>query len=398
MKRFLLIALLFLVSCTKSSNTFVLNGEVLGAESGEEINLYYPIFKDGVWYERQLTTKIDNGSFRFEGELDETSFAYLSFENMDELQIFIEPSKMNITMERTRPYAYTMRGVSLEDEHKAYREYLGDIPQVLYKKSRKVQDSNQQWLAAHEEKSEKSDSLMMTFYAAVQEFSAERAKENELRLKFLSEYSDLAIAPYLLYECVKTQSVDSKTINTIYENLSELARNSSMGKIAKIQIDIATSDVGGEVGDKAFDFSRCGADGENIKMSDCIADGEYLLLDFWASWCLPCLKEIPILKKAYEKYNARGLKFMGISSDDDVAVWRNAIEKYNLSLYPQVLSVEPKNGDDELFFSELADVANRYEVESIPCFILVNDNMEVVARWQHFSEEIFSYLDTLLTK
>ena len=398
MKRFLLIALLFLVSCTKSSNTFVLNGEVLGAESGEEINLYYPIFKDGVWYERQLTTKIENGSFRFEGELDETSFAYITFENMDELQIFIEPSKMNITMERTRPYEYTMRGVSLSKEHNAYREYLGDIPQTLYEKSRKVQDLNQQWLAAHEEKSDKSDSLMMAFYAAVQEFSAERAKESELRLKFLSEYSDNAIAPYLLYECVKTQSGDSETINTIYENLSELVRNSSMGKIAKIQIDIATSDVGGEVGDKAFDFSRCGADGENIKMSDCIADGEYLLLDFWASWCLPCLKEIPTLKKAYEKYNARGLKFMGISSNDDVAAWHNAIEKYNLSLYPQVLSVEPKSSDDELFFSELECVAERYGVESIPCFIVVNDKMEIVARWQHFSEEIFSYLDTLLTK
>ena len=398
MKRFLLIALLFLVSCTKSSSTFVLNGEVLGAESGEEINLYYPIFKDGVWYERQLTTKIENGSFRFEGELDETSFAYITFENMDELQIFIEPNKMNITMERTRPYEYTMRGVSLSKEHNAYREYLGDIPQTLYEKSRKVQDLNQQWLAAHEEKSDKSDSLMIAFYAVVQEFSAERAKESELRLKFLSEYSDNAIAPYLLYECVKTQSVDSETINIIYENLSELARNSSMGKIAKIQIDIATSDVGGEVGDKAFDFSRCGADGENIKMSDCIADGEYLLLDFWASWCLPCLKEIPTLKKAYEKYNARGLKFMGISSDDDVAAWRNAIEKHNLSLYPQVLSVEPKNGDDEPFFSELADVGKRYDVESIPCFILVNDNMEIVARWQHLSQEIFSYLDTLLAK
>ena len=63
-----------------------------------------------------------------------------------------------------------------------------------------------------------------------------------------------------------------------------------------------------------------------------------------------------------------------------------------------MLSIEPKNGDDELFFSELADVGKRYDVESIPCFILVNDNMEIVARWQHLSQEIFSYLETLLTK
>lgn len=398
MKRCLLIVLLFLASCTKSPNTFILNGEVFGAESGEEINLYYPIFKDGVWYERQLTTKIENGSFRFEGELDETSFAYLSFENMDELQIFIEPSKMNITMERTRPYEYTMRGVSLSKEHNAYREYLGDIPQTLYEKSRKVQNLNQQWLAAHEEKWDKSDSLMMAFYAAVQEFSAERAKESELRLKFLSEYSDNAIAPYLLYECVKTQSVDSETINIIYENLSELVRNSSMGKIAKIQIDIATSDVGGEVGDKAFDFSRCGADGENIKMSDCITDGEYLLLDFWASWCQPCLQQIPDVQRAYEKYHPKGLNFIGISSDEDTQAWRAAIDRYNLSSYPQVLSEDSAAGDDRLLFEEFENIADRYKVDAIPCFILIDSTGEIVARWQHFSEEIFSYLDTLFAK
>ena len=398
MKRFLFILLLFLASCNKSPNTFILKGEVLGTESGEKINLYYPILKDGVWYNRQLTTLIENGRFRFVGELDATTFAYITFENMDELQIFIEPGTMNITMERARPYAYTMRGVSLEDEHKVYREYLGNIPRILYEKNRKVQDLNKQWLEAYDKKSEKADSLMMAFYAAVQEFSAERTKENELRLKFLSEYSNFAIAPYLLYECVKTELVDDETINTIYDNLSESARNSSMGKIAKIQIDITAADVGGEVGDKAFDFTRCGTDGKNIKMLDCVADGEYLLLDFWASWCLPCLKEIPNLKNAYDKYNARGLKFIGISSDDDVTAWRNAIEKHNLSLYPQVLSVEPKSSDDELFFSELESVTERYEVESIPSFIVVNDKMEIVARWQHFSEDIFSYLDTLLTK
>ena len=123
-----------------------------------------------------------------------------------------------------------------------------------------------------------------------------------------------------------------------------------------------------------------------------------VVCDFWASWCLPCLKEIPYLKKAYEKYNTHGLKFIGISADDNMTEWRNAIEKHNLALYPQVLSVEPRRVNYELFFSEFESVGGQYEVVSIPCFILVNDKMEIVARWQHFSEEIFSYLDSILIK
>ena len=360
MKRILLITLLFLSSCSKSNNTFILSGEVLGAEPGEEINLFYPILKDGVWYNCHLTAEIENGCFLFEGELDATIFAYLTFENMDELQIFIEPGKMNITMERNRPYVFSMRGVGIEDEHRKYCEYLGNIPQAIFEQNRRVQELNREWLEAYNEKSEKSDSLMMAFSAAVQEYSAERAMESELRLKFLSESLDNELAPYLLYECVKTESVDGKTINALYNNLSESARNSIMGKVTKALIDVTTAGGGSEVGDKALDFTRCGADGATIKMSDCVADGEYILLDFWASWCLPCLKEIPHLKKAYEKYNTHGLKFIGISADDNMTEWRNAIEKHNLALYPQVLSVEPRRVNYELFFSEFESVGGQY--------------------------------------
>jgi hypothetical protein len=58
----------------------------------------------------------------------------------------------------------------------------------------------------------------------------------------------------------------------------------------------------------------------------------------------------------------------------------------------------PESAGYELFFSELEDIGGRYEVESIPCFILINDKMEIVARWQHFSEGTFAYLDSLFER
>jgi thiol-disulfide isomerase/thioredoxin len=53
--------------------------------------------------------------------------------------------------------------------------------------------------------------------------------------------------------------------------------------------------------------------------------GKYLYVDFWASWCNPCMKEMPTLKIAYQKYHEKGLEILGISLDDKREAWINCI-------------------------------------------------------------------------
>ena len=53
----------------------------------------------------------------------------------------------------------------------------------------------------------------------------------------------------------------------------------------------------------------------------------FVLLDFWASWCMPCLKEIPKMKEVYKKYNEKGLTIIGISLDRVKDSWSEAIRK-----------------------------------------------------------------------
>lgn len=64
----------------------------------------------------------------------------------------------------------------------------------------------------------------------------------------------------------------------------------------------------------APDFSLSTIDGETLKLSD--YKGKVIILDFWATWCPPCRKEIPDLIKLYDKYKDKGLIIIGISSED----------------------------------------------------------------------------------
>ena len=66
-------------------------------------------------------------------------------------------------------------------------------------------------------------------------------------------------------------------------------------------------------GDRVADFAFTDFSGSEHHLSD--FTGKYVLLDFWATWCQPCLKEVPDLKKAREKFGPRGLVIIGMNSD-----------------------------------------------------------------------------------
>ena len=73
----------------------------------------------------------------------------------------------------------------------------------------------------------------------------------------------------------------------------------------------------------------------------------FVLLDFWASWCMLCLKEIPKMKEVYKKYNEKGLTIIGISLDRVKDSWSEAIRKNNLNVWPQILSSETNEKDEK---------------------------------------------------
>lgn len=82
-------------------------------------------------------------------------------------------------------------------------------------------------------------------------------------------------------------------------------------------------------GQKYTDFTIKGEDGTEVKMSDYMKEGKYLLVDFWASWCGPCRREIPNLQDIAKKYGKK-LNVIGVAVWDEVEHTKTAVEQLKI--------------------------------------------------------------------
>lgn len=119
-------------------------------------------------------------------------------------------------------------------------------------------------------------------------------------------------------------------------------------------------------GSKAKEIAQPNPDGEIMKLSD--YKGNYVLIDFWASWCGPCRKENPNVVELYKKYKDDGFEVFSVSLDKDKSRWVAAIEQDNLIWDGHV--------SDLKFWSSAA--AKDYNVSSIPFTVLVNPEGKIV--------------------
>lgn len=143
-----------------------------------------------------------------------------------------------------------------------------------------------------------------------------------------------------------------------------------------------------DIGQPYTNIMQGDADGRIVTLTSVVENpaNKYTLVDFWASWCAPCMGEVPYLKKAYDEFHGKGFEIYGVSLDNDNDKWLAAVRDNGMDW----VHVSDLNGFDNL-------AAKDYAVQSIPANFLVDAQGRIVAKNLR-GEDLYKKVEELLGK
>ena len=164
------------------------------------------------------------------------------------------------------------------------------------------------------------------------------------------------------------QALDPDKYSDLYKSLDAgLSKKFPKDKNVIMFHEVVERMLSTNVGQFAPEISLPSPDGKEIALSS--LKGKLVLIDFWASWCDPCRKEMPNVIKIYSKFKNKGFEIYGVSLDQDKEKWMEAITKDGIN-WPQV--------SDLKYWDNVA--ARIYNVQGIPYTVLIDKDGKIIAK------------------
>ena len=180
---------------------------------------------------------------------------------------------------------------------------------------------------------------------------------------FIKKYPSSLLSAKKFEEFIGDNYIDIGIVEPVYKILDDNLKQLDIVKLSAQRIAIAKRTAPGM---KVIEFVQSDTSGNKINISS--FNGKYVLIDFWAGWCIPCRAENPGLLKLYHQYKMKGFEILGVSLDGERKAWTGAIIKDKL-IWSHV-------SDLKIFENEIAKL---YGIVSIPQNLLVGPDGTIIA-------------------
>jgi peroxiredoxin len=327
----------------KKDSSFAIIGKVTGQDSG----IIYLIHRQTG---KTDSAFLDHGFFKFSGKADTAEFCRISL-NDQMKSFFLENGKISMLITKDSIKQAQITGTRIQDE---FNYFQNQLSKPLTDKMAALENA---YDAASKKKNQKAlDSLDKAFEVL-------DIEQKNLVIDYTKSHPASLLSAFEIYSNF-LYNFRLGQLDSVYQQLDPATRASYFGR--QIQNTIEKTKLT-SIGSAAPDFSNKDANGKSISLSS--FKGNYVLVDFWASWCGPCRRENPAVVKAYQRFHNKGFNIFGVSLDDTKADWLAAIKKDGLSW----IQVSELKGWD-------AGVVSLYGIKAIPMNFLLDKNGVIVAR------------------
>lgn len=333
MKRTLAFAASLLLLGACSSDGYTIRGKIAGLD-----NPYVYLLRYTGEVEVIDSAKVTKGDFVFKGKAEQPEVVYLSTDKQQPfVHFFLENGRISVDGALSAPADIAVLGTPSNDIQRAFDEKIAALEEEFAKAGNDMQ----------------RDSLRKE-YSKLMSDAVEMNRDNIYGVTTFLNNAYAFLSPEEVMEQIALFPAEWQQRRELTE-LREATERKLRVSAGHPYIDIAAKNAdGGEVSLKSVVENR---------------RNKYVLLDFWASWCGPCMGEVPHLKKTYDEFRKKGFEIYGVSFDEDRGDWLGAVEQNDMNW----LHVSEVKGFDN-------QAAKDYAIQGIPSNFLIDSQGTIVAK------------------
>ncbi|RXK86953.1 TlpA disulfide reductase family protein [Filimonas effusa] len=364
-------SLVLAVACSMAVNAqaekadaFTLTGKVTNQQQG----WVYLSYQNAAGKQVKDSSQLQNGSFRFTGNIPGPIMAYFNGKLQSRLMddpnftaFFIEPTAMRVLVADQDYKNARITGSASQAEY----QQLQAKQELLKRRWTVVMDTlhevNKRSNVAYQEL---KNWVLVPYYQEMEEITN----------GFIEAHPASFVTAYLLRF---NKSISTEKMRQYYNAFPMAVKQSVFGKAIAEELEKRKIGVPGTT---AALFTATDINGKQLKLAD--LKGQYVLIDFWASWCVPCRKGNPHLKELYEAYKSKGFEVIGISDDDrDTTAWKKAVAKDGLPWLQVLRGMKVTYASEGPVFDRSNDLSDKYHVSSLPTQILIDKQGMIIGRY-----------------